>query len=212
MGGTVSGRRITLLALIGFIPIAIALWVAGFDINQQIGRYVLAAGVVAGEEAIVSAPADGQVSDVRVAVSQSVQAGQTLFRLIGPGGASVDVTAPRGGSAIQVGAVVGQTVRSGDQLAVIEFAPTLHAIAYVDETSISAVQTGKQAEVTVDALGTTYQGTVRQVLPAGSVVEVPGVSTPTITSGRVTYPVWIDFNYGTAPVKLAMTVSVKIYR
>ncbi len=207
-----SGRRIALLALIGLVPIAIALWVAGFDIYQQIGRYVVAEGVVAGEEAIVTAPADGQVADVRVAVNQQVQAGQTLFRLIGPGGAQVNVTAPRAGTAVEVSTLVGQSVHSGDTLAILEVAPALHAIAYVGETSISEVKVGQRADVTVDALGVTYQGTVSQVLPAGSVVDVPGIATPTTTSGTVTYPVWINFNYGTAPVKLAMTVSVKIYR
>jgi multidrug resistance efflux pump len=212
----VSGRRIALLALIGLVPIAIALWIAGYDVLQQIGRYVVAQGVVAGETAILSAPSDGQVVDVEAQPGQRVQAGQTLLRILVAGSsAPTEVAAPKDGTVLQVGVVVGQSVRAGDRLAVLDVSTRLHAVAFVDEKSITAVQPGQRADVDVPALGATYQGVVRQILPAGSVVEVTGImGTPaeSPTAGPTKYPVWIDFEYGNAPIRVAMTVSAKIYR
>ena len=210
-----SGRRIALLALIGLVPIAIALWLAGVDVFQQMGRYVVAEGVVAGEEAVASAPIDGHVVEVSTQAGQRVQAGQPLFTLrAADAGTPTVVRAPRDGTVLQVSAVVGQVVRTGDQLAALDVSSRLHAVAYLYDTSVTSVQAGQRADVTVPALGATYQGTVREILPAGSVVVTGAASTSPAggSQGRTTYPVWVDFDYGDAPLKVAMAASVKIYR
>lgn len=213
----VSKRRIALLALIGLIPVLIALWVAGFDVFQQLGRYALADGTLVGEVAVSSAPYDGKVVGVQATVGQAVRAGQTLASLQRPGSdAPVVVPAPRDGIVVQMGIVEGQDVRAGDTLATLDVSTRLHVVALVDETDISSIRAGQKVEIWVRALDTTYSGTVREVLPPGAVGQGLPSATPTpAASGppsRAQLPVSIDLDYGDAPLKLGMSVSVRVFK
>lgn len=219
--------RIGLLGVVGVIPIALALWVAGFDVAYQLGNYVISDNaMVAGPLVHASSPGSGQVVELLVEVGDSVQRNQPLAT-IGAGAAGLGqgvsssrtttvIRAPEEGTVVRVPVARGQTVTAGQTVAVLTNLKGLWIVANVDETSFRSVQPGQKVEVYLPALDKSLEGRVEDVLPAAA-----GISASTLTEirppdagtmkGSPQIPVRIGFDYGEAQVLPGMTATVRIF-
>lgn len=82
------------------------------------------------------------------------------------------VVAPFDGTVIAVGAEVGDLVSSGTSIVTLADLSGLEVLASVDETDISQVQVGQQAQITFDALtGSTFRGKVLEVPLEGTLSQ-----------------------------------------
>lgn len=218
--------RIALLAVAGVIPIVLALWVAGFDVAYQLGHYVVSDNaVVTGDLIQASAPSAGQVTDLLVAVGESVERGQALVALAaGPVSSSATassrlatrVRAPAEGTVVSIPVERGQTVSAGQPVAVLADLGKLWVTANVDETSFKSVRPGQRAEIYLPALDRTFTGQVVEILPAAAgATEGGATQIRPAASGAVKaspqLPVRIVFDYESASVLPGMTATVRIY-
>lgn len=216
-----SRTRIALLSVIGVVPVALALWLAGFDISYQLGNYVISDdAVVTGDLIQASAPAGGQITDVLVDVGQSVEPGQSLATLAanatpGQPAGLARVRAPFGGTILALPVARGQSVEAGQPVAVLTDPDRLWITARVDETSFRSIRPNQRAEAYLPALDARFEGRVVEILPAAAgFVGAGGASASGQSSGAkaaTLLPVRISFSYGDQPVVPGMTARVTIY-
>jgi HlyD family secretion protein len=114
---------------------------------------------------------------------------------------SVTIVAPFDGTVVAVGAEVGDLVSSGTSIVTLADLSSMEVLASVDETDISQVKVGQEAQITFDAItGSTFKGKVLEVPLEG-----------TLSSSVVTYQVRLSLE-GAENVSLlpGMTANVKI--
>jgi HlyD family secretion protein len=111
------------------------------------------------------------------------------------------MTAPFDGTVIAVGAEVGDLVSSNTAVVTLADLSSLQVLAVVDETDISQVQVGQQAQITFDAFpGRKFQGKVLEVpLEAKLVQNVVSYDVPVSLEGA-----------NSVALKPGMTANVKI--
>ena len=109
------------------------------------------------------------------------------------------ITAPYDGVITAVNVTPGEASGSSAALTIADTSQ-LHVNVLVDETEIANVQTGQQAQVTLDALtGITLTGTVANIAPSG-----------TVSNGVVNYTVRVDLDPTDAALKLDMTADASL--
>jgi HlyD family secretion protein len=116
---------------------------------------------------------------------------------------SATIVAPFDGTVVAVGAEVGDLVSSGTSIVTLADLSSMEVLASVDETDISQVKVGQEAQITFDAItGSTFKGKVLEVPLQG-----------TLSSSVVTYQVRLSLE-GAEGVSLrsGMTANVKIGR
>jgi len=225
-----STKRITLLGIAGVIPIILALWIAGFDINYQLGNYVISdSAVVAGDLVQAPSPAAGQVTELLSNVGDRIQTGQPLVVVTSspaggaaPAGAAAPaktetrVRAPADGTLVFMTVTRGQAITQGQAVAVLADLSKLWLVANVDETSFRSIRPGLRAEVYLPAFDTTFPGQVVEILPAAAGLAGstsagirPPVSGATKTTPQV--PVKIAFDYNQMSVLPGMSATIKIF-
>jgi HlyD family secretion protein len=114
---------------------------------------------------------------------------------------SATIVAPFDGTVVAVGAAVGDLVSSGTSIVTLADLSSMEVLASVDETDISQVKVGQEAQITFDAItGSTFKGKVLEVPLEG-----------TLSSSVVTYQVRLSLE-GAENVSLlpGMTANVKI--
>jgi multidrug efflux pump subunit AcrA (membrane-fusion protein) len=143
----VSARSVLALSAIlilvsGSIPVTVA------------GRGVFVAG---SGTAQVSAPDDGTIQTVDVAVGQTILRGQALARERTPAGQIVALRAPQDGTVVEIAAAATVFVRRGDPIASVAPAGSaLRAVVFVPVDTDRHVETGMSASIVpadVPALG-----------------------------------------------------------
>ena len=111
------------------------------------------------------------------------------------------IVAPFDGTVVAVGAEVGDLVSSNTSIVTLADLSGLEVLASVDETDISQVKVGQEAQITFDAFtGSTFRGKVLEVPLQG-----------TLSQNVVTYQVRLSLE-GAQDVSLlpGMTANVKI--
>ena len=82
-------------------------------------------------------------------------------------GSVIAATSPINGTIINEGATPGEVLPAGQPIAQVVDLSRLFITAYMDEGSIGNIHQGEGVDVTVDAVqGTTFHGSVTQILPA----------------------------------------------
>ena len=112
--------------------------------------------------------------------------------------AEATLTAPFDGLVTAVTLVEG--ANSGSNAVTLADISQLHVDVLVDETEISNVQAGQEAQVTLDALnGITLTGTVASIDPSG-----------TVSNGVVNYSVRVNLDPTEVALKLDMTANASL--
>jgi len=114
---------------------------------------------------------------------------------------SATIIAPFDGTVVSVGAEVGDLVSSGTSIVTLADLADMEVLANVDETDISQVKVGQEAQITFDAIsGSTFKGKVLEVPLEG-----------TLSSSVVTYQVRLSLEGAENQALLpGMTANVKI--
>lgn len=115
--------------------------------------------------------------------------------------AAATIVAPFDGTVVAVGAQVGDLISSNTKIVTLADLSSMEVVASVDETDISQVEVGQQAQITFDAFpGQTFRGKVLEVPLEG-----------TLSQYVVTYQVRLSLE-GAESVDLlpGMTANVKI--
>jgi multidrug efflux pump subunit AcrA (membrane-fusion protein) len=132
------------------------------------------------DQAVLTAPFDGVVSAVTIQVGTSSGSGSN---------ASSSSSSSSTGSSGSGGAAITLVDRS-----------KLHINISLSETDAAKVQVGQPVTLTFDALpNVTLQGQVATIAPAA-----------TVSQNVVTYPVQVEFDPGTTPVKVGMSATADI--
>jgi HlyD family secretion protein len=115
--------------------------------------------------------------------------------------AAATIVAPFDGTVLAVGAEVGDLVSSNTSIITLADLSGLEVLASVDETDISQVKVGQEAQITFDAItGSTFKGKVLEVPLQG-----------TLSSNVVTYQVSLSLEGAqNAALLPGMTANVKI--
>ncbi|MBM4431602.1 MAG: efflux RND transporter periplasmic adaptor subunit, partial [Chloroflexi bacterium] len=148
------------------------------------------AGVVAGPDAKSVQLAQARYDAAKAALEK---AQATL--------AAATLVAPFDGTVLAVGAAVGDLVSSNTSIVTLADLSSLEVLASVDETDVSQVKVGQEAQITFDAFpGSTFRGKVLEVPLEGS-----------LSQNVVTYQVRLSLE-GADGVDLrsGMTANVKI--
>ena len=108
---------------------------------------------VAGKQAQVSTRISGQITQIYVALGQSVRIGQKLARvqsrLVGNPPPSVDILAPMSGVIDAMSATVGQSVEPATTLFQIRDGSEVNIVARVYEEDLGKIQIGQNANVSL---------------------------------------------------------------
>ncbi|MBR4455645.1 MAG: biotin/lipoyl-binding protein [Solobacterium sp.] len=81
------------------------------------------------------------------------------------------ITAPSSGTITALSVHEGEVAASGAQIALISGLDVLSVKVRIDEYSVVNAQEGKPVDIYVDAIGNTYQGTIRSVSDTAEVVQ-----------------------------------------
>ena len=141
------------------------------------------------------APKDVAVAQAKVVSAQAtLEEAQALLE-------AATMTAPFDGTIVSVGAQVGDLVSSGTAVIILADLSNLRVKAIVDETDISQVEIGQEAEITFDALsGQRFRGQVLEVPLQG-----------TLSQNVLTYEVPVSLEGAAqAALKPGMTANISI--
>jgi HlyD family secretion protein len=110
------------------------------------------------------------------------------------------LVAPFDGVVAAVAVQPGATSSTGTAAVTLVDRSKLHVEISLSETDAARVQVGQPAALTFDALpGVTIEGRVATIAPAA-----------TVSQNVVTYPVQVEFDPGTTPVKVGMSTTADI--
>ncbi len=179
-------RRLLLINGLGFLVVLIIALGIFYIWHQSYYFYSTDDAVVTGSVINVAAPSPGTIVAVNYGLGSNVSAGNTVATLRLANGAVVAATSPINGTIINEGATPGEVLPAGQPIAQVVDLSRLFITAYVEEGAIRNVHTGEGVDVTVDAVqGTTFHGSVTQILPATASTFSP-LPTTDYASGNFT--------------------------
>jgi multidrug resistance efflux pump len=222
-------RRI-LVPLLAVLVVALA--AVGFNIYWQGAHYVSTDNAqVGGQPVTVGSMSAGRVAGLHASVGAAVRQGDVLAQIdvptavktlqngtpdlefLGSADQIVDVKSPMTGVVIAVPGAIGATVTQGQTLVTLMDPNQLWVTANVDENQVSRLQVGQEADVHLDALNRTVQGTVSELTPATAQVFglLPQSNTTTnFTKVAQVVPIRVAVELGNSPGLLGSSASVKI--
>jgi multidrug resistance efflux pump len=171
---------------------------------------------VDGQQMMIGSPTAGVLSNWTADVGTKCTAGGQIGTVQSAAG-STSITCPQAGTIVQQNTVTGALVSPGIPLAYAYDLDRLWVTANIDETHVSDISTGQQADIYVDAYpGTTFSGKVGKVglATAGTFSLLPASNnTGNYTKVTQVVPVRITFD-GNRGLNLlpGMNVSVRIHR
>lgn len=166
--------------------VGVLLLVLGFRFWYTSQHYVSTDNALVSGDLVQVAPSNGgRVTSVKVDVGDVVKKNQTLgavevptastLGLGGGGGGPVqgtritaDLVSPVNGVVVAKAAAVGDMVSPGQPVLSVVDLGKLWVTANVDEAQINRINVGQPADVHVDALGKSLQGTVMAITPASA--------------------------------------------
>lgn len=166
-----KSRRWIIIVLIVVAVLAVALYIqlsqtassAYDEVTATTGTletyYSFSGNVAVKNSQVVAAKGNHTIRDIYVEVDQRVAAGDALLRLSNGDVMRSDIA----GEITDVHVSVGDSVSAGTQLVKIADFDNLQVLVKVDEFDVLAVHTGKEAVVTIDALGLSYVSTVEHI-------------------------------------------------
>jgi multidrug resistance efflux pump len=165
--------------------------------------------IITGAMVQVTSPGVGQVRTVDVDIGDQVLQNQLIATLALPN--QVWMRAPIDGIVVARQSNPGDNIASGRSIVTIADPNQVWVQAQVEETQISRVRPGQQAEVTVDALGISLDGRVVGVgRAATSTLQPQSTSGSFVARSRQFVPVKIDIDYGDLPLVVGGSVGVRI--
>lgn len=117
---------------------------------------------------ILAAPAGGEVTEVNYTVGDETAEGDVIAKIDDDRGETHEITAPCEGILIELPISAGDSVAAGQEIAMVMGKDGFTLSVAVDETEISSLEMGQEAEVTVDALSEEYTGFVTEISYNGS--------------------------------------------
>ena len=170
-------RRTIITSVIVFVVLLAIAGGISFYAYHNYQYYSTDDAQVTGAIVPVNAPVAGQLTTLAVKLGDTVTAGDVLATVTPAGAtgakksptapAELQIVSPISGTILQISAVQGQDVSPGLPLTQLTDLHAVTVTAYVDESSITNVFHGQEADITVDAYsGTTFTGHVQQIVQA----------------------------------------------
>jgi len=221
-------RRTIFVPLLIFVALAAIGGAIAYWIYDSYNFYRTDDAQVSAKTVSVSAPVAGSLTSLTVKLGDQVTAGQTIGAItpvsttspIGGTTSSptpINLTSPINGTILQVATVQGQNLSPGLTIVQVTNTNQLSVIAYVDENSISNVDVGQSADISIDAYsGTSFTGHVVQIVPAAAGVfslipnEDPTSGNFTKVGQRIPVVVSLDSNQS-KDIVTGMSASVTIH-
>ena len=178
-------RRALVIAIVGLFLLVAAVY--GYRYWYDGEHYVRTDNAyVTGSLVQVVSPQAGRLTSLEVDVGREVKEGAVVARVTAPVVSSLpgstaaasrfysaanltaEAVAPISGLVVALPTSVGDTLTPGQPIVTLVDPSALWVVANVDETKVARVKPGQPAELQVDMLGCTLQGTVESITPAAA--------------------------------------------
>ncbi|WP_067621357.1 efflux RND transporter periplasmic adaptor subunit [Alicyclobacillus acidiphilus] len=214
-----NAKRIFLVQVVVILVILAGAFVGYYFYHQSTKYLKTDDAQVTGQQIVIAAPVDGQVTSWNGSEGTHFSQGDVLGTIAAPGArgtTSVQVTAPQASTVVQSNVVDNQFVAAGTPLAYAYNLNQLWVTANIKETQIKNVSVGQSVDVYIDAYpGTTFPGVVQQVgMATASTFSLLPTSNTDANFTKVTQviPVRIRLQTYTGQLVPGMSASVRIHK